>query len=469
MRICMVVNNMNAFGGLEVFAQNLAVGIQQQGHQVSVLSTVWTSPDNQYMRSLLQNRVTIVQPPKRLSLFTSDWPTKEKLLSAAMRLSAPLIYLLGGLRFLRGGKSWGQSIDSARNWLRGQWLNRILGPDRRRPLTRFLLKWWQLRWHPDLIHIHGYTSDLLYVIDWAHDNGIPVVYQEHQTPDAQFDWWQDFKTSINKASTVVGVSEISAQALREICGVTQPIEVAYYMVPDPAASGWVAEADHDNGDWAIRVMTPARLYVTKGLNYLLDAIVQVQARHPATQFRVYGDGPLRDELLAYAKQLGLKGEDIFVGIYTSREELSHIMAQTDIFVMSSILEGLPLALLEAMSYGRPVVVPPVGGIPEAIQHGVNGLLCEPRNPTDLAEKVCALIEDPALRRRLGHAARQSYEQGPYHPKAVSNRFVEIYQNALSAYRQLGLRRDASAEKSHVCTRLAVNTHPHRLAGGLDSR
>jgi glycosyltransferase involved in cell wall biosynthesis len=315
--------------------------------------------------------------------------------------------------------------------VREQLINRF-EPSHRQPFVRFLLTWWRFRWRPDLLHIHGYTSDLLFIIEWAYAKKIPVIYEEHQTPDAQFDWWQDFKKSINKASTIVAVSEKSARALREVCGVTQPIEVVYYLVPDPIESGWVADDQSGKTDGLIRITTPARLYITKGLTYLLEAIVQVKAVHPTVQFRVYGDGPLHEELSAYAEQLGLDGKQIFVGAYTSREELSQIMAQTDIFVMSSILEGLPIALLEAMSYGRPAVVTTVGGIPEAIEDGVNGLLCNPRDPECLAQKICTLIENPALRLRLGHAARKAYEQGPYNPIAVCNQYISIYQKILAS-------------------------------------
>ncbi len=430
MRICMVVSNMLEFGGLEEFAKDLAVGIQKQGHQVSVLSTAWAPPNNQYLRSLRENNVTVVQLPKWLALAASDWETKERLLAQVMRLSSPLVYLLAsGLALLRR-RSWGQSIASARNWLRGQLMSRFIGLDWRKPFVRLLLDWWRLSWRPDLLHIHGYTSTLLFVIDWAYSKKMPVIYEEHQTPDAQFDWWQDFKKSINKATVVVGVSEKSAQALRDVCGVTQPIVVAYYMVPDPVDSGWKEAPRPETSDSPIRVTTLARLYVTKGLTYLLEAIVQVKAVHPTAQFRVYGDGPLRGELLAYAKQLGLDGNQIFVGAFTSREELACIMAQTDIFAMSSILEGLPIALLEAMSYGRPIVATPAGGTREAIDDGVNGLLCELRNPACLAQKISSLIENPALRQRLGCAARQSYERGPFHPKAVCEHFISIYHDTL---------------------------------------
>lgn len=435
MRICVVVSNMLDFGGLEEFAKNLAIGVQKQGHQVSVLSTVWIPPDNQYWRSLRENQVTTVQLPRWLSLIVADWNTKEKILAAVLWLATPLTVLMGLALSLLRRQPAGKSISSARSWLQGKLMSRVIGPDRRQPFVRLLLNWWRLRWRPDVLHIHGYTSTLLFVIDWAYSKKLPVIYEEHQTPDAQFDWWLDFKTSINKATIVVGVSEKSAQALREVCGVTQPIEVAYYMVPDPHTWGWTEEAGRDAKGGPIRVTTNARLYVTKGLTYLLDAITQIRAIHPAVEFKVYGGGELRQELLAYADRLGLDGNQIFVGAFTSRQELDRIMAQTDIYVMSSILEGLPVALLEAMSYGRAVVVTTVGGIPEVIEEGANGLLCEPRDVPCLAQKIVSLIEDPDRRRRLGQAARQTYEQGPFSPAAVSRQYVSIYQKALSAHLQ----------------------------------
>ncbi len=431
MKICVIVNNMNEFGGLEEFAKNLAVGVQSQGHPVSFFSTVWVTPDNQYLRGLRQNGVTFIQLPKWLSMPISDWVTKEKIISKVMWLSTPLVYLLGLVLMLVKRRSWNQSKRSAWNWLQGRW-GKLIGPDRRAPFVRLFLNWWKFTWKPDLIHIQGYTNDLLYIIDWAYSKGVPVIYEEHQTPDAQFDWWKDFKQSINKASMIVAVSEKSAEGLREVAGVTQPITVAYYMVPDPQETGWSPDPRLGQPGEPVRITTPVRLYVTKGLQYLLEAIVIVRKVYPHAQFRVYGDGAMRDELLDYAEKLGLDGKEIFVGAFTNRDELSRIMAQTDIFVMSSILEGLPVALLEAMSYGRPVVVTTVGGIPEAIQDGVNGLLCPPRDPQCLAEKIIAMIEDPDLRRRLGQEVRKSYEQGPHYPSKVIKQYISIYQEVLTS-------------------------------------
>ena len=173
----------------------------------------------------------------------------------------------------------------------------------------------------------------------------------------------------------------------------------------------------------------ARLVVPKGLKYLLEAIVQVKALHPHTQFPVHGAGPLRQELLAYTDELGLDGKQIFVGAF-NHQELGSIMSKTDLFVMSSFLEGQPLAIVEAMAYACPIVTTSVGGVAELIEDEVNGLLCEPGDPGCLAQKICALIQDPVLRKRLGEAARKSYVQGPYQPAAVAGQSLLLYQDVL---------------------------------------
>jgi glycosyltransferase involved in cell wall biosynthesis len=397
----MVLYDPQEFGGLEEYAATLAIGLQQRGHQVSVLSTTWAPPDNQYLRRLREHKVTVVQVPKWLSRPASHWPTKMRILAALVWLAGPLNFLLAGVLFLRRRCSWRQALTSAHGWLQGQLLSRFIGPDRYKPLARWLLNWWRWRWRPDLLHIQGYTRTLLFVIDWAATKNLPVVYEEHQTPDARFDWWQGFAASINQAARVIAVSETSAQALRIVCGVTQPIVVRNPLLPDPVASGWQKETHFPSGDEPLRITTVARL---------------VEA--------------LRQELLDYARQLGLAGEEIFVGAFTTRQELSRLMAHTDIFVMSSLLEGQPLSVVEAMSYGCPIVTTSVGGIPELIKDGVNGLLCQSKDPECLARNIRLLLEQPALRMQLGEAARRTYEQGPFQPAAVCDHFISIYREVL---------------------------------------
>ena len=431
MKIGFVYYEMQEFGGLEDYATTLAVGLKQEcNQQVSVLSTAWVAPDNQYLLRLQKNGIPVVQLPKWISLAASDWDTKEKILAWTLKVLTPFIYILGSGLSLVQKRSWRQSITSARNWVQGKLMQHIIGPDRRELLMQFLLQWWQLRWRPDILHIQGYTTNLLFVIEWAFAHDIPTVYEEHQTPDPQFDWWQGFQHIINKADTVVAVSDKSVEGLREVCGVTQPIVVKDPVLPDPIAAGWQKPHRTDSSDDAIYLTTVARLSIAKGLPYLLEAIAQVKTTHPNAHFRVYGDGDMRQEMLDYARDLGLNGEQIFVGAFTSRDELHCIMAQTDIFVMSSLLEGQPLSVLEAAAYGCPIVATAVGGIPEVIKDGVNGLLCAAKDSDCLAEKIRILIDDPALRVRLGQAARLTYEQGPFQPAAVSTYMVSVYEDTI---------------------------------------
>lgn len=425
MKILMVSYDMQDFGGLEEYAVNLAIGLKGQGQEVSWLSAAWVDPENQYSLRLRDAGIPLIQPPKWISDLASDWETKERILRGVMLVLSPLTLLLGlGVSLLRR-RPFTHAWTSANNWLKGRLMDRIIGRDYRKHLGRILLSRWNLRWHPEMIHIQGYTTTLLFVIDWAHSKGIPVAYEEHQTPDPQFNWWKGFEATINKADRVIAVSEMSAKGLRDVCRVTRPIVVRNPLLSDPYGPGWQKNYNH-KVNRSITVSTVARLYVTKGLDCLLDAAAIVKKTHPDISFKVYGEGELRGELLAKAESLGLDGREIFMGAFSNREELTHIMAGTDIFLLSSILEGQPLVIVEAMAYGCPIVSTNVGGIPELITDGVNGLLCRPRDPQCLADKIMALADDPALRERLGRAARRSYENSPFEAGAAADFFISVY-------------------------------------------
>ena len=452
----MVFYDMQELGGLEEYATTLAEALQDSGNEVSVLSTAWVPPSNQYLQRLRANQIDYVEPPRWLSSPASDWSTKERILGSLMRLFSPVVYLTAALLYLLTSRSWTQSLAGAHGWLQGR-LGSIIKPDWRKPIVRSLLNWWRIRRQPDLLHIQGYTSNLLFVIDWAHEHDLPVVYEEHQTPVPDFDWWEDFPASINKATTVVAVSETSAEGLRTVCGVTRPIVVRNPLLLDPKTQGWQSTERVRHADDPIAITTVARLDIAKGLTYLLEAIVQVQAVHAQAEFRVYGSGRLRQELLDYANQLGLDGERIFVGAF-NHQDLGSIMDRTDLFVMSSILEGQPLALIEAMAYGCPIVTTDVGGIPEMITDGVNGMLCRPADPNCLAQKICTLIDDPGLRRNLGREARRTFEQGPL-PAGFA---IEAVQRRL----RRGSTSRSSARRRHVRMNGEASCPYRPLAAGL---
>jgi len=115
-----------------------------------------------------------------------------------------------------------------------------------------------------------------------------------------------------------------------------------------------------------------------------------------------GDGPLRGKLEGLVRELGLENRVRFLGS-KDREEIPEILAITDIFVLPSLSEGLPTAVIEAMAAGCPVVATAVGGTAEVVADGETGLLVPPRDPDALAEGMKILLQSRATRRKMGEA------------------------------------------------------------------
>ena len=120
-----------------------------------------------------------------------------------------------------------------------------------------------------------------------------------------------------------------------------------------------------------------------------------------------GDGPLRPAVEKAIVKMGLERKVLFLGI---RDDVPKLLAASDLFVLSSDYEGVPLAVLEAMAAGKPVVATAVGGVPELIEDGKTGILVPPRNPETLAKGILRLVKDADLRQRMGKAARERAQE-----------------------------------------------------------
>jgi glycosyltransferase involved in cell wall biosynthesis len=140
----------------------------------------------------------------------------------------------------------------------------------------------------------------------------------------------------------------------------------------------------------------------KRLDTWLAIAHQILKSFPETHFIIVGDGPLKDMLLDKRKELGLEQQVHFAGLQT---EVRPYLAAFDIFMMSSEFEGLPLALLEAMSSGRPVISTDAGGIKEVIIHERDGLLVGVEEPEKLVECAAQLLADPNKRKAFGLQGR----------------------------------------------------------------
>jgi glycosyltransferase involved in cell wall biosynthesis len=151
----------------------------------------------------------------------------------------------------------------------------------------------------------------------------------------------------------------------------------------------------------------ARPAPEKGLSYLAEVARQVLVQFPEARVLIAGEFPWRRHYQDYFADLGVGKAVTFLG-HVADVESFH--ASCDVVVLTSRRGSIEMssnAVLEAMATGRPVVVTDVGAMSEVVEHGVNGFLAAPDDPTDFADRVIALLGDPGLRERLGAAARQS--------------------------------------------------------------
>ncbi|MGE0816597.1 MAG: glycosyltransferase [Vicinamibacterales bacterium] len=171
----------------------------------------------------------------------------------------------------------------------------------------------------------------------------------------------------------------------------------------------------------------AALVPHKGQKFLIDAMARVRRRVVDAQLVILGEGELRAPLEQQIRELDLAKHVVLAGF---REDVLALTKSADLFVMSSVTEGFGSTLLDAMAMGLAVAGTTAGGIPEAVDDGVTGLLVPPGNPDALADAIVRLLQDPPLRARMGEAGRRRVRE-----QFGVDRLVEGTLAAYRAFRQ----------------------------------
>lgn len=213
---------------------------------------------------------------------------------------------------------------------------------------------------------------------------------------------------------VLCVSEAMADRLMEMGCPAGKIRV-FPCIPDPAVFG-PSDSDLQAG----KILCVGRLVETKGQAKLLEAIARLRHDIPELKLHLAGDGPLRKRLEELAERLGIAEQVIFHGILTPGQvsELmkdSYVCVQPSMTAANGQMEGMPLAVTEALLSGKAVVSSRHAGIPEHISDGENGLLVDEGSVTQLAEAIRKLHESRELTETLGRRAAE-YMQQSFVPK-----------------------------------------------------
>lgn len=174
------------------------------------------------------------------------------------------------------------------------------------------------------------------------------------------------------------------------------------------------------------LLAVGRLAVQKGHAFLLDAAPLILEEHPNAVIAIAGVGSLEPFLRQQARRLGLEQKVIFLG---NRNDIYDLYSACHLFLLPSLWEGLPIAMLEAMSQAVPVVAANVEGVAPVIEHGSTGMIIPRKDPPALADAVNALLNDPDLMSRIGTAGMQVVKQN-FSIQVMCSNYLELFQRFL---------------------------------------
>jgi glycosyltransferase involved in cell wall biosynthesis len=258
------------------------------------------------------------------------------------------------------------------------------------------------RLRPDIVHAHDphAVSTAALALSMSTARPVPPLVASRRV-DFHLKRNSFSKWKYRQVRTFIGASDAIARILRadgipaaQIVTVHEGIDVERIAHIEPAsvhAALWLPTH-------APVVGNVGALVAHKGQRHLIDAAALVVRDLPDARVVILGEGELRTALEHQVKHLHLEKHVLLPGF---REDVLALLKSVDVFVMSSETEGLGTSILDAMACGKPVVGTRTGGIPEVVEDGVTGLLVEPRDPKSLARAITTLLQDEALRARMG--------------------------------------------------------------------
>ena len=281
----------------------------------------------------------------------------------------------------------------------------------------------------DLVHSHGYKSDI-YAWLAARRLQLPIMATSHlwtrQTAAIRFYEFLDGLV-LRRFHAVAAVSQRIAGQLRQAGIAEEKISVIDNGIDlspfDSAAPALKSELQA--GDRRL-IGTVGRLTGQKGMEHFLAAAQKLLKEFPDLMFAIVGDGPDRQKLEQMARELQIEKSVHFTG---ARSDMPGVYASLDVFVLASIAEGMPMALLEAMASGRPVVAAAVGAVPQIVVFGSTGMLVRPKDPIELANAIASLLRHPDLSERVARNGQTAVRK-QFSSQVMTQKYCKLYAHLL---------------------------------------
>jgi glycosyltransferase involved in cell wall biosynthesis len=302
------------------------------------------------------------------------------------------------------------------------------------PISFLRLAAWLRRERVDVVHTHMFEAAL-----WGRFAGrlagVPVMVTTEHGPELwkgrqhlAVDRWLNRWTARHIAVARDGLEiRVRRERVRPDRIVLIPNGVAIPAEPRAPELARRVRAEFGLAPQTPVIGSVGRFVPEKAYEHLLAALALAREQVPDLRWIAIGDGPTRAEMMARARASGLDGAVIWAGL---RQDVESLLPGMDVWVMSSVEEGLPVALLEAMAAACPIVSTRIGGIPDAVVAGRQAVLVPVADPAALAAAVVQLLRDPTLARQLGDAAR-ARAVAEYSIQSVAHRIETIYREELA--------------------------------------
>ena len=284
-------------------------------------------------------------------------------------------------------------------------------------------------WRPSIVHTHSYV--LRYTLPAGLIAGRPrMVHTVHNLALREVDRFGRLihRAAFRAGAAAVAVSAEVAKSFREVYGADPaaviPNGVDLDRFGHPAAD-WRRANGFDDHDGLI--VSVARLEPQKNPLRLIDAFARGLANDPRWRLLLAGGGSLEEEARRHAARLRVDDRVHFLGV---RTDVPDLLSACDLFAMAAGWEGSPMAVIEAMAAGLPVVATAVGGIPELVEHGATGLLVPPGDTAALAESLAALVRDPGRRAEFAGRARERARNFGVH--AMIQSYAQLFERVAGA-------------------------------------